>query len=96
MAGCELEPERAGRERGVAGCVVVHHVLGQHPSQAVLIEDQQLVEELPADGADDSFADGVRSGCLRRAGEDPDAFGCEHGVEGTGELACAVPDQELD
>lgn len=57
------------------GCVVVHHVPGQHPSQVVLIEDQHLVEELPAEGADDSFADGVRSGCLRRAGEDPDAFG---------------------
>jgi hypothetical protein len=41
------------------GCVVVHHVLGQHLSQVVLIEDQQLVEELPAEGADDSFADGV-------------------------------------
>jgi hypothetical protein len=41
------------------GCVVVHHVLGQHPSRVVLIEDQQLVEELPAEGADDPFADGI-------------------------------------
>jgi hypothetical protein len=41
------------------GRVVVRHVLGQHPSQVVLIDDQQLVEELSAEGADDPFADGV-------------------------------------
>jgi len=33
-------------------------------------------------GADDLFADRVRSGRLRRAGQDPDALGGEHGVEG--------------
>jgi hypothetical protein len=31
---------------------------------------------------------------LRRAGRDLDAPGREHGVEGAGELARAVPDQE--
>ena len=41
------------------GGVVVQQVLGQHLSQVVLIEDQQPVEELAAEGADDSFADGV-------------------------------------
>ena len=30
------------------------------------------------------------------AGQNPDAFRLEHGVERIGELACAVPDQELD
>jgi hypothetical protein len=33
---------------------------------------------------------------LRRADKNPDAFRGEHGVEGAGELACAIPDQELD
>ena len=42
------------------------------------------------------LADGVRSGRLRWAGENPDAFRGEHGVEGAGELAGAIPDQELD
>jgi hypothetical protein len=78
------------------GRVVVRHVLGQHPSQVMLIEDQQLVEELPAEGAYDPFADCVRSGCLWRAGENPDALRREHGIEGVGELACTIPDQELD
>jgi hypothetical protein len=74
----------------------VHHVLGQHASQVVLIDDQQPVEELAAQGADHPFADGVRSGCLRRAGENPDALRREHGAGGAGDLACAIPDQELD
>jgi hypothetical protein len=30
------------------------------------------------------------------AGENSDPLRGEHGVEGAGELACAVPDQELD
>jgi hypothetical protein len=35
-------------------------------------------------------------GRLRRAGEDSDAIRLEHGVEGIGELARSIPDQELD
>ena len=41
------------------GCVVVAQVLGQYPVQRVLIDDQQPVEELPTQGTDDPFADGV-------------------------------------
>jgi hypothetical protein len=78
------------------GGVVMLQVLGQRPAQMVLIDDQQLVEELPPKGPGHPFADGVRSGRLRRAAENPDSFRCEDGVEGTGELARAVPDQELD
>ena len=76
--------------------VVVQYVLGQYPTHVVLIDDQQPVKEFPAQGADDPFADGVCSGRLRRAGENPDARCREHGIEGAGELACAIPDQELD
>jgi hypothetical protein len=35
------------------GCVGVAQALGQHPAQVVLIDDQQPVEELRAQGADD-------------------------------------------
>ena len=59
--GCELA-ERPVRP----GCVVVQQVFGQYPAQLVLIDDQQPVEELPAQGADDPFADGVRPGRARR------------------------------
>ncbi|SRR6266851_6281708 len=50
----------------------------------------------PRPAADDPLADGVRPGCLRRAGENPDAIRLEHGVEGIGELTRSIPDQELD
>jgi len=51
---------------------------------------------LAAQGADHPFADGICSGRLRRAGENPDARCCEHGIEGLGELACPIPEQEPD
>ena len=76
--------------------VVMLQISGEYLAQVVLIDDQQPVEKLPAQGSDDPLADRVRSGRLRRAGENPDAFRGKHGVEGAGELACAVPDQELD
>ena len=78
------------------GCVVVLKVFGQYLAQMVLVDDQQPVEELAAQGADHPFADRVRSGRLRWAGENPDAVRREDGVAGVGELACTVPDQELD
>jgi hypothetical protein len=62
----------------------------------VLIDDQQSAGDLAAHGADESFADGMRSGRLRRAGKNPDAFRRELSVEGRCELACTIPDQELD
>ena len=49
-------------------------VFGQHLPQMMLVDDQQPVEQLPAQGTDDPFAGGVRSGRLRRAGKDPDAI----------------------
>src|SRR5216683_8230730 len=69
LSGCELAE---GTVR--PGGVVVQQVLGQHPAQMVLIDDQQPVEELAAQGADDSLADGVRSARSRRAGENSDAL----------------------
>jgi hypothetical protein len=41
------------------GGVVVLQVLGQHLAEMVLIDDQQPVEKLTAQGADDPFADRV-------------------------------------
>jgi len=37
----------------------MRQVFGQHPAQMVLIDDQQPVQELPAQGADHPFADRV-------------------------------------
>src|ERR1039457_1268840 len=91
LSGCELA-EGAVRPGGV----VMLKVFGQYLAQMVLIDDQQPVQELPAQGTDDSLADRVRSGRLRWAGENPDARSREHGIEGPGELAGAIPDQEAD
>jgi hypothetical protein len=77
------------------GSVVVPRVFGQRLPKVVLVDDQHPVEEFPARGAGDLLADRVRCGRPRRAGQDADALGREHGVERAGELACAIPDQEL-
>ncbi len=91
LSRCELA-EGPVRPAGV----VMPQLFGQHPAQMMLIDDQQPVHELPAQGTYDSLADGVRFGRLRWAGENPDPFRREYGVEGVGELAGAIPDQELD
>jgi hypothetical protein len=70
-------------------------ILGQHLTQVVLVDDQQPVEQPPAQGTYHPFADSVRSGRLRRTGENPDCLCREHGVEGVSELVRAIPDQEL-
>src|ERR1019366_1176595 len=74
----------------------MQQVLGQHLAQMTLVDDQQPVEQLPAQGTDYRLAGGVRSGRLRWAGRDPDAIRGEHGGEAACELASAIPDQELD
>jgi hypothetical protein len=76
------------------GDVVVPQVLGQYLVQVALIDDQQPAGDLAAQGADHPLANGIRPRCLRRAEEDSDACGGEYGIEGVGELAGAVPDQE--
>ncbi|WP_247195513.1 hypothetical protein [Streptomyces sp. GESEQ-35] len=57
------------------------------------VEDECPVEELAAQGADGPFAVCVRFRDMGRAFEDAQA---DVGVEGVGELAAAVMDQELD
>ena len=59
-----------------------------------LVDDQKTVEEFAADGADEAFGDRVRPRCAHRRLDDLDVDGGEHGVEGGGELAVAVADQE--
>jgi hypothetical protein len=57
LSGCELA-EGAVRPGGV----VVLKVFGQDLAQMMLIDDQQPVQEFPAQGTDDSLADRARSG----------------------------------
>jgi len=59
LSGCQLAE---GTVR--PGGVVMTQVPGQHLAQMMLIDDQQPVQELAAQGTDDSLADRVRSRSL--------------------------------
>jgi len=54
--GRRLQCQRAVRPLPV----VVRRELGRHAAQARLVEDDHVVEALPAEGADESLGDGVR------------------------------------
>jgi hypothetical protein len=53
-----------------------------------------VVEAFSAQGADEALCDRVRPRCPDRGADDPDVGWGEHGVEGGGELAVPVADQE--
>ncbi len=46
--------------------VEVAHVLGKHPLEVTVAEDEHVVEALAADAAEEPLADGVRSRRLDR------------------------------
>ena len=85
-----LELERAVRPVGV----VVLDVDAQHALEVAAVEDQQPVEAVAADGADEALGDGVCLRCPHGRLDDPDAAGAEHLVERAAVLAVAVADQE--
>src|SRR6266508_2850311 len=74
--------------------VVVVDEGSEHAVEVALIEDQQPVEALGANGPDEALCDRISlrrpHGCL----DDLDAFAGEHGVKVARELAVAVADQE--
>jgi hypothetical protein len=57
-------------------------------------EDQQPVEALTADAADEALSVGVCLGCTDRRVDHLEPFAAEDLVEGGAELAVAVVDQE--
>jgi hypothetical protein len=70
--------------------VVVGRVDVEDVFEVAAAEDQQPVETLGSDGADEAFGVGV---CLWRAdrcSDDPDPFAAEDLVEGAAELAVAM------
>ena len=56
--------------------------------------DQEVIEAFAAQGADEAFGNRVGRGVRTGAAEDADVGADEHGVEGGGELAVPVADQE--
>lgn len=76
--------------------VVMLDVLGEDGLEMPPAEDEHAIKALASESADDALADGVRPRCADRGLDDPDGLGGEDGVEGSGELGVAIPDQELD
>jgi hypothetical protein len=74
------------------GVVVLDELL-QHLLGVAGSGDQELVEAFAAQGADEAFGDRIRTRCPDGAAEDADVGADEHGVEGGGELAVPVADQ---
>jgi hypothetical protein len=94
-AGHELGPASGTPQGAVRSVtVVVAFELVQHGSGVSLVDDQEAVEEFAADRPDKALGDRIRPRCSHRRLDDPDVDGGEDGVEGGGELAVSVSDEE--
>ena len=74
--------------------VVVGAVAGEDGPQVPLAEDQYAVGEFGSGGQHEAFGEAVRSRAARRDLDGVDAGAGQGGVEGGGELAGAVADEE--
>ena len=74
--------------------VVVGAVLGEDGPQVPFTEDQDAVGEFGSGGQDESFGEAVRSRTSRWNLHGVDACAVQDGIEGGGELAGAVTDEE--
>jgi hypothetical protein len=72
--------------------VVVLEVLVEDSAEVALVADQEPVEALCSDGADEALGVGVRDGRVGRRLDDPDPFAREDGVDDERELAVAITD----
>src|SRR6266571_7833912 len=78
------------------GAIVVIEELGQDLTEVALVQDQQPIQALAADGLDQALQMSVRTrGSVGRP-EHTDAFGLEDGVETSGVLGVAIAHQEVD
>jgi hypothetical protein len=76
--------------------VVVGAVGGKYGPQVPLAEDQDAVGEFGSDGQDESFGKSLRSRTPRRDLHGFDASASQDGIDGGGELAGAVSNEEPD
>ena len=76
--------------------VVVVYELAQHRGEVARSGDQQVVEAFAAQRADEAFGDRVGPRRLDWGADDADVGAVEYRVEGGGELAVPVTDQEAE
>src|SRR5262245_22751295 len=74
--------------------VVLSAIAGEHGPQVPFTEDQDAVGEFGSDGQDESFGKAVRARTLRRDLDGVDPGAGQDAVEGGGELAGAVAEEE--
>ena len=74
--------------------VVMAFELAEYGCSVSSIDDQEAVEEFAADRSDEALGDRVRPWCPHRRLNDPYLDRGEDRVEGSGELAVAVADEE--
>ena len=86
---------RLKRESAVrAFAVVVLDVDAQDVFEVAAADDQEPVETFGSDGSDEPLGVRVRLRRSHRRVDHADSFAAEHLVEGSGELAVAIVDQE--
>ena len=76
------------------GLVVEAHELGDEASEVILTEEEDVVEQLPAQGAREALGERVH---VRRPGRDPHDSRprrCENAGEANAELRVAVADED--
>src|SRR6478672_7617705 len=79
------------RSRGVeVGCVFVRDAI-----EVSLVEQQDVIEKLPAEAADEPLGDRVHVGCSHRGLNDPNARPSGGAIEGSAVLVVAVTNQEF-
>jgi hypothetical protein len=74
--------------------VEVPFVVGQHRGRMPLVDDQDPVQQLAAQAADEPFGDRVRARRPDRGQHDLHTRSREHSVEDAAELAVVVAHQE--
>jgi hypothetical protein len=89
IAGSQ-QPEAAVRTMAVVVLDIVMEAAKPLPSAG----DQEMVQALPAHGANPALGDGVDVGRLDGCGDDLGTGRAPDGIEGPGELAVAVAEQE--
>jgi hypothetical protein len=74
----------------------VGHVAREEPVEVAPPEDQRPVQYLASHGPYPALGEGIRLGRTNGREHDSGTLGLEDGVEGTGELRVAVPDEQAD
>ena len=75
---------------------VVLHEDAQHALELPPVDDEEPIETLGPDGADEALGDRIRPRRSNRRPDDLDPFAVEDRVEVTSELAVAIADQEAE